>query len=368
MTWRALAVAAVVGLLGTACGDDGRTTIGDRYVWVEQKVDRTRPVDSLRLVAVFAAPGRSGRPSVMVGSAKGWSEQAIDDEAGFVTDVMPFGDRYLAVGAVGAQSAPDDLAETVEVRSAIWIGDEHANWTQVDLPAPADGPSWLIGIERERGFVAVGNTAGSEGDVFALRSENDGRTWTATTVAGGPGLQLAGAVVANVEGVVVAGVGTTWSSVDRGPWTEAPLPAPGDRYLPTVGADTIDGALFVAAGPSRAAVTGDVVLTQLAGRARATVEPLDDSYVLAAAGLERDLVLLTQPWGDAERREGADGRLRLVRLPPDGPAETWPLPVRSRDVDAVTVWPTTIFTDTTFVAIRHSDGSVQVAGLGPKDG
>ena len=110
-------------------------------------------------------------------------------------------------------------------------------------------------MEAEGRVVAVGRTAGDDGDVFALRSDLTLNGWTASTVAAGAGLQLVGATAAEPSRQIAIGQGVTWASTDGVMWQAQPRPELGDG-VGRIADIAPSGDLLLASGPSRYDLSG----------------------------------------------------------------------------------------------------------------
>ena len=197
--------------------------------------------------------------------------------------VTAFGDELLAVGS----SSPE-----LDVDGAAWRSPDGLEWERVEadgLGGPGD-QRLLDVVVAGPGLVGVGSDGGSA----AVWTSPDGTSWTRVTpdeaVFGGPGDQVAVAVVAGVDGSVVA-VGTdggagdgdaaAWRSTDGGStWVQAApgpdLGGPGAQAMADV---TVAGPLLVAVGQGGA---GAAAWTSLDGSAWARVD-LGEGRVEAVA-------------------------------------------------------------------------------------
>lgn len=354
-----LALAFVAG----ACGVR-RVDVGDRYQWRQYPVLRNRPLTTFTFTILLPAPMGGGRPEVIVWNGDDWTLQPLSDEPGFVTAVIKWGDQAVAVGAVGADTLPTDPAATTVLRSAMWIGDEDGNWARAELPAPADGPGWFLGIESFGGRVAVGRTAGADGDVFAVRADDSSlRSWTSSIVAGGPGLQVAGAVGTRGDRTIVTGVGTTWTSRDGEPWLASPQRGLDADRTATVVVLAEGDTVFLAGG---AAAPGDTGFVRVDPAGRDPGEPrpvLAGRRALTGMAFASDLLVVTDTIGTADAPAKKGRRLGLVTIDPNGVETTDELPLRVADAVHLSSWPSELGGSRGALAWRRPDGSLGLATL-----
>ena len=191
--------------------------------------------------------------------------------------VTAFGDELLALGSSSRPEAPE-----LDVDGAVWRSPDGLEWERVEVSGlgGAGDQRVLDVVPAGPGLLAVGSDGGSA----AVWTSPDGTSWTRAApdeaVFGGPGDQVAAAVVAGADGSVVA-VGTdggsgdgdaaAWRSIDgASSWVRIPpggdLGGPGDQGMADV---TVAGPLLVAVGRGGA---GAAAWTSLDGSAWARVD------------------------------------------------------------------------------------------------
>lgn len=179
----------------------------------------------------------------------GPGEQRLDAAAAFEDGLV----------AVGSSSRPD--APEGDVDGAVWRSTDGVEWERVDATGLAGpGDQRVLDVTATGpGLVAVGSDAGGA----AIWSSADGAAWTRAApdeaVVGGPGDQVATAVVAGTDGSVVAvgsdggsgdGDAAVWRSSDGGATWARLLPGgdlggPGAQAMADV---VVAGPLLVAVG------------------------------------------------------------------------------------------------------------------------
>ena len=167
-----------------------------------------------------------------------------------------FDGRLVAVGSSARPDAPE-----ADVDGAVWSSLDGIEWERVDAPG-LDGP----GDQRLLDVVAAGPglvAVGTDGTSAAVWTSVDGRSWARSTpddaVFGGPGDQVAAAVVAGIDGALVAvgsdtgtgdGDAAVWRSTDGGAGWARVLPGgdlggPGAQAMADL---TVSGPALVAVG------------------------------------------------------------------------------------------------------------------------
>lgn len=167
-----------------------------------------------------------------------------------------FGDELVAVGSSSRPDAPD-----ADVDGAVWRSADGVEWERADAPG-MDGP----GDQRVLDVTAAGPglvAVGSDGGSAAVWTSADGSSWMRAApdeaVFGGPGDQVAVAVVAGSDGSVLAvgsdggagdGDAAVWRSADGASTWGRILPGgdlggPGSQAMADL---TLAGPVFVAVG------------------------------------------------------------------------------------------------------------------------
>lgn len=194
--------------------------------------------DSTNSPPVATIPaGTAGATSTQPGdswpTAVRWSEPSYLSSGDRATDVVAWGDRYVAVGST---------AQGSRMAAAAWVTNDWVNWQRTLLDLPADGSSSIDRvISVGSRLIAIGTSGtrhcvplegeGQQCDPLpvALWSSADGRSWRgepgATTLAG---VYLA-AVASNGSSTVLVGNRGwdrpgIWGSADGLTWGEEFLP------------------------------------------------------------------------------------------------------------------------------------------------
>jgi hypothetical protein len=245
-----LAVAAATG-----CSSHEKT-VGSGQRMVEERLLTASPGGPLErsddVGAGFAVDG----PDILIRGDNGWFTETIEREAGFVTDVVRVDDAVVAVGATGARKLGPTLEDVAQLKPVMWMRAATGVWTRASLPSSEFG--WLTGVAKTSTVVvAVGRTAGSDGDAFALSSDHSMQSWTSALLGSGPGLQLVSSVAANATSFVAFGVmqgadpppfpTAVWTSLDGATWTSAPRQEKADQ-TPDLSVLRADGSMLTVGG------------------------------------------------------------------------------------------------------------------------